>query len=168
MARDDPATELDARYGDAPEPTPWPIGRSILESSRRYWLTTVRPEARPHVTPLYALWHDGAMWFCTGADERKGRNLDSNPHCVLTTATSADDDGGLDVVVEADAVRVTDASCLRIVADAWEAKYGPDWHWEIEDGSFAADGRQALVYELAPVTAFGFGTRPFSQTRWRF
>lgn len=63
MARDDPATELDARYSDATEATPWPFGRTILESARMYWLTTVRPGGRPHVTPLHALWHDGAMWF---------------------------------------------------------------------------------------------------------
>ena len=132
-----------------------------------YWITTVRPSGRPHVTPLYALWHDGAMWFCTGADERKGRNLAANTRCVLTTGNN-DDDGGLDVVLEADAVQVTDETRLRVVADGWEAKYGPDWHWEIEDGSFAADGRHALVYELAPTVAFGFGKRPFSQTRWRF
>lgn len=167
MPRDDPTTELDERFGEVTEPTPWAFGRSILESSRMYWITTVRPDGRPHVTPIYAVWQDGAMWFCTGADERKGRNLDANPHCVLTTGTN-DDDGGLDVIVEADAVRVTDESRLDSLADAWGAKYGPAWRWDVVDGAFSSDGRSALVYELAPIVAFGFGKRPYSQTRWTF
>ena len=48
---------------------------------------------------------------------------------------------GLDVVVEGRAVRVSDDKVLRNLADAWEAKYGSEWHWEVADGMFRHSGR---------------------------
>jgi hypothetical protein len=40
----------------------------------------------------------------------------------------------------------------------------------VRDGAFnGEDGNVALVYEVRPTTAFGFGKgKLFSQTRWRF
>ena len=52
---------------------------------RSHWVTTVRPDGRPHVTPLVAVWLDDALYFCTGDDERKARNLRENRSCVMTT-----------------------------------------------------------------------------------
>jgi hypothetical protein len=40
-----------------------------------FWLSTARPDGRPHVTPFIAVWLDEALWFCTGADELKAKNL---------------------------------------------------------------------------------------------
>jgi hypothetical protein len=38
-----------------------------------------------------------------------------------------------------------------------------------DDGAFLNNvGGEALVYEVAPVQAFGFGKGAYSQTRWRF
>src|SRR2546429_3661978 len=39
------------------------------------WLTTVRPDGRPHVMPLGAEWVDGAFYFTSGATTRKAKNL---------------------------------------------------------------------------------------------
>jgi hypothetical protein len=30
-----------------------------------HWLSTVRPDGRPHVAPLIAVWVDDALVFCT-------------------------------------------------------------------------------------------------------
>ncbi|MFF5209594.1 hypothetical protein [Streptosporangium sp. NPDC000396] len=61
-----------------------------------------------------------------------------------------------------------DDARLRRVADAYESKYGSDWHFEVRDGAFHGEEVEALVYEVVPVTAFGFRKGEFSQTRWRF
>ncbi len=127
----------------------------------------MRPDGRPHVTSLFAVWLDDAFYFCTGDHERKAKNLTRNVHCVITTGSHVNE--GLDVVVEGDAVRVRDAAKLARLADAWKTKY--DWHWTVRDGAFvdAADGSVAPVYEVAPTKAFGFGKGAVpSQTRWRF
>jgi len=164
-----PVTDLDPRYsGPGAVPTDWEAARERLAGAGVYWLSTVRPDGRPHVTPLLAVWLDGAMHFCTGAEERKSRNLADNPHCVLTTGNEALDEG-LDLVVEGDAVPVRDDAALRRLAEAWAAKYGEEWRFEVSGGAFRhPGGGAALVYEVAPVTAFGFRKGDYSQTRWRF
>ena len=137
-----------------------------------FWLSTVRPDGRPHVTPLIAVWVDEGLWFCTGPEERKARNLARNPHVVLTTGCDRLGDG-LDLVVEGEATRIYDETELTRVAAAYEAKYGSDWRFEVREGAFlhggSGEGSVALVYRVAPFVAFGFGKgEEFSQTRWRF
>ena len=169
MARSEPVTELDARFSsESATPTGWSQARKGLEGAEVYWLSTVRPDGRPHVTPLIAVWHDGALSFCTGATERKAKNLEHNPHVILTTGSNALGEG-LDLVVEGDARRITDDARLHALADAYESKYGEDWHFDVRDGTFHQGDIEALVYEVAPTTAFGFGRgERYSQTRWRF
>jgi nitroimidazol reductase NimA-like FMN-containing flavoprotein (pyridoxamine 5'-phosphate oxidase superfamily) len=163
-----PSTELDVRYGE-PEarPVPWEQAQDALSTAPLYWITTVRPDNRPHVTPLVAVWHEGAIHFCTGADERKGRNLAANPAVVLTTGTNSLH-SGTDVVVEGEAVRINDDAELQRVADAFLVKYGEEWHFQVADGTFQHGPGAALVYRVAPSTVFAFGKDPYSQTRYTF
>ncbi|MCF6524787.1 pyridoxamine 5'-phosphate oxidase family protein [Streptomyces sp. JJ36] len=164
-----PVTELDPRYSSpGAAPVPWQRARTRLAEAELYWLSTVRPGGRPHVTPLIAVWHDDGLHFCTGPAERKARNLAAGAHCVLTTGCNTLGEG-LDVVVEGEATRVTGDAALRTLAGLYEAKYGNDWRFQVADGAFHGDGGRALVFRVAPVTAYGFakGAR-FGQTRWRF
>jgi hypothetical protein len=169
MAPGGPVTELDPRYGEPDAgPTPWEDARELLEDAELFWIGTVRPDGRPHLTPLLAVWVGEALWFCTGPDERKARNLEANPACTLTTGGNALQ-GGIDLVVEGEAVRVLDEGRLGSVAAAIEAKYGADWHFDVVDGAFQQGGEgAALVFEVAPTVAFAFAKDPYSQTRYRF
>ncbi|WP_020115923.1 pyridoxamine 5'-phosphate oxidase family protein [Streptomyces canus] len=169
MTEKEPETHLDARYSD-PDATAhaWAHAESLMASAELFWISTVRPDGRPHVTPLPAVWVHGALHFCTGPEERKAKNLARNPHVTLTTGTNIWD-MGYDLVVEGEAVRVSDDARLRELAAAWEAKYGDFWHFEVRDGYFHHGPGHAVVYAVAPRTVFGFGKgQPFSQTRWRF
>jgi hypothetical protein len=169
MAIDQPATELDARFSSpGATPTDWVQGRRRIEDAEVFWLSTVRPEGRPHVTPLLSVWLDGSAFFCTGATERKAKNLERSPHCVLTTGCNQLGEG-LDIVIEGDAVRIRDEGRLRRVAGLYASKYGDDWRFDVRDGAFHGQGGEALVFEVAPSTVFGFRKGDeFSQTRWRF
>jgi nitroimidazol reductase NimA-like FMN-containing flavoprotein (pyridoxamine 5'-phosphate oxidase superfamily) len=144
--------------------------RGDLQDAQVFWLSTVRPGGRPHVTPLLGVWLDGALYFCTGPTERKAKNLAQNPQCVLTTGCNQLD--GLDLVVEGEAAKVSDEAELRSVADTYETKYGR--HFTAPEGTWFGLGDNiragaALVYRVTPSTAFGFGKgKQFSQTRWRF
>ena len=170
MPTTEPTVALGAGFSsEGATPTPWSEGQQVLQDAQVYWLTTVRPDGRPHVTPLLAVWLDDALHFSTGPDERKAENLDHNRRCILTTGRNTLDEG-LDLVVEGDAVLVRDDTLLRRLAEAWEAKYGSDWHFEVAEGAFLnTEGGKALVFEVRPTTVFGFGKgKVFSQTRWRF
>ena len=163
-----PTLHFDERYGDAESPPPWSDVERALVSAELFWISTVRDNEQPHVTPLIALWLDGALYFCTGPHEQKARNLAGNPRCTFTTGTNTWDDG-LDVVVEGIAMRVTDAGNLQRIADGLEDKYGAVWHFDVADGGFAADGHDiAHVFRVAPAHVYAFGKAPHSQTRFTF
>lgn len=169
MTAKQPQTLLDARYSDETATAiPWTEAEKLLTEAELFWISTVRPDGRPHVTPLPTVWSDGALHFCTGPEERKARNLAGNPNVVLTTGTNIWNQG-YDLVVEGEAERITDDARLRELAAGWEAKYGSFWHFEVADGCFRHGAGAAYVFSVAPRTVFGFGKgEPFSQTRWRF
>lgn len=165
----EPITEIDARYSaEGAVATPWEQARELLEQAETYWLTTVRPDGRPHVTTLVSLWHEGAMYFATGPEERKALNLEANRNVALTTGVSSMG-GGLDVVVEGVAERATDPATLKALSEAYVAKYGPDWAFQVgEGGVLHEDGRLALVFQVVPRVVFSFRKGDFAQTRYRF
>ena len=165
---DTPTTSLDSRFSDpAATPTPWDDAIRVLETAELFWITTVRAEGRPHVTPLVAVWLDGAIHFSTGESEQKSLNLRSNPHVVLTTGSNTWDHG-LDVVVEGDAVRVADDDTLKRLADAWRTKWDGRWQYEARAGAFHHEAGEALVYAVAPTKVLSFGKGTFSHTSHRF
>ncbi|MGX9230084.1 pyridoxamine 5'-phosphate oxidase family protein [Streptomyces albus] len=167
----EPHTELDARYS-SPDATatPWTEAVSCLERAEIFWLSTVRQDGRPHVTPVMTVWTDGALHFTTGERERKVLNITGNPQVGLTTGTNTYG-GGCDLVVEGEAVRVTDEGRLAALATLWEAKYGSEWHFDVHEEAFRSPAHdiRSLVFRVVPRTAFGFGRGArFSQTRWHF
>jgi nitroimidazol reductase NimA-like FMN-containing flavoprotein (pyridoxamine 5'-phosphate oxidase superfamily) len=168
---------IDPRYGDASATAPpWADIERLLADAQLYWIITVRADGRPHAVPLVGVWHDGAFAFCTGSDEQKQRNLDVNPHVAVTTGTTGADgwDRGKDVVVEGTAQRITDAESLQALANAWSAKYGADWQFEVsgqefvevsDSGGSTAGGAWVYRVVAAKVIAFGDG---HGQTTYRF
>jgi nitroimidazol reductase NimA-like FMN-containing flavoprotein (pyridoxamine 5'-phosphate oxidase superfamily) len=164
----EPVPEQDVRFGDATSPpTPWADVRRVLDSAELFWISTVRRDGRPHVTPLPAVWADDCLYFCTGAAEQKGVNLAGNPNVTLTTGRNQWKQG-LDVVVEGSAARVSDDAKLRALADLWRSKYHGDWDFAVADGMFHHEGGDALVFEVAPTKVFAFAKGQFAQTRYRF
>jgi general stress protein 26 len=163
-----PTAQIDSRFSDPTAgPTPWSDAARVLEQAEVYWLTTVRADGRPHVTPLIGVAQDGALHFCTGLGEQKARNLGHRSQVALTTGTNTLAQG-LDVVVEGTAVRVTDRESLQRLADAYEAKYGSRWHFDVGDGVFGAGDRAAAVFRIEPAKVLVFAKEPHAQTTFRF
>ncbi|HEV2928369.1 MAG TPA: pyridoxamine 5'-phosphate oxidase family protein [Propionibacteriaceae bacterium] len=71
MVELEPVTDLGAFSSDGAVATEWAKALADLQGAEVYWLSTVRPDGRPHVTPLLGIWLDGALYFCTGPSERK-------------------------------------------------------------------------------------------------
>jgi hypothetical protein len=174
MAFRAPAAELDHRFSsDGATPASWREAQAVLMDAEVFWISTVRRDGRPHVTPLIAVWFDGALYFTTGAREQKARNLAGNRRCILTTGCNALGKG-LDLVVEGRAARVSSDPRLRRIARLYVAKYGREWRFTVRNGHFvhggeAHEGSLALVYGVALTKVLGFRKgREFSHTRWRF
>jgi PPOX class probable F420-dependent enzyme len=154
------------------KPIPWSVGLEYVVTAGTFWLSTVRPDGRPHVAPLTAVWHGDAIWFSTGPEERKAKNLRRNPSCILTAGCSDLAEGALDVVLEGSAEQVTNDAELRPIAEAHGRKYGRQtWDYVVCDGAFAhrsVEGR-SIVFRVRPVRGLGFRKGDaFSQTTWRF
>jgi hypothetical protein len=179
MAEKKPVSEknLDG-YGSPP--ISWDRARERLEEEWRlqgpagdgaphtHWLATVRPDGRPHVMPVGAVWLDSAFYFTAGAGTRKAKNLARNSRCVITLAG-----GGLDLVVEGEAVKVIDETKLQRLAEAYGSA---GWQPTVRDGAFyhefsapSAGPPPWDLYEFTPTTVFALATaEPFGATRWRF
>ena len=166
-----PVTTFDQEYSDpAATATGWEETRKALQEAELFWVSTVRADGRPHVTPVVAAWAEGAIWFTTGADEQKFVNLRANPHVVLTTGCNRWD-GGLDVVLEGDAVQVTDDAVLGRVAGAFSTKWDGRWQWIARGGYFrGTDGSgEATVFSVTPAKVFAHAKGdPFGATRHMF
>ncbi|MGW5472963.1 pyridoxamine 5'-phosphate oxidase family protein [Streptomyces chartreusis] len=165
-------SEPDAVLGPFSSPaaraTPWASALEILDEAEVFWLSTVRPDGRPHVTPLLATWSLGGMCFTTGEQERKAHNLESNPHCVLTTGTNALT--GVDVVIEGAASVVGERGEREQAVADFERRYGP--HLTSPEGTWYRLGEAVIagdvrLYRIAPTVGFAFGKLPTSsQTRY--
>ena len=163
----EPTVELN---GDFSEPgtgaVPWADAEAVLDKSEMFWLSTVRTDGRPHVTPLPTVYLDGTLYFCAGAREQKTANLRANPRCVLTTGTNQLF-SGLDVIAEGEAIRATDADLLVRLKDLWKSKL--DWDYVIVDDHFDdGAGHDGLVFGVMPDKVLSFGEKPYTQTRYRF
>lgn len=161
-------TNLDI-YGD--EPIPWSRARDQLQddsTKKTYWLATVRPDGRPHVAGVGALWLDEKIYFTSGEGTRKSRDLAENPNCVVSVALP-----DLDLVVEGTATKVTDGATLRRIAERYAAQ---GWPASVDDGAITAAYSAPSagpapwhLYFVTPVTAFGVATaEPYGAMRWRF
>ncbi|TMC30270.1 MAG: pyridoxamine 5'-phosphate oxidase family protein [Chloroflexi bacterium] len=159
-------------YGNPP--LPWSRALDQLEAAadtqapRTTWLSTVRPDGRPHLTGVGALWVDGKFYFTSGASTRKSRNLAANPNCALSMVLK-----GLDLAVEGRAEKVTDPATLERLAARYAAQ---GWPARAIDGALTAEFSAPSagpapweLYVVTPVTAFGVATaEPYGATRWRF
>jgi pyridoxine/pyridoxamine 5'-phosphate oxidase len=83
--------------------TPWTEARDRFAEANRYWLATVRADGRPHIMPVFGVWVRDVLYFTAARTSRKAKNLALNARCVVAADVST-----LDVVVEGEAVRVSD------------------------------------------------------------
>ena len=134
------------------------------------WLATINADGSPHVTGVGALWVDGSLWFETGAQTRKGRNLARDPRCSLSVSTLEFDlvlEGEAHVVEEAAAVA---AMAARWAAEGWPARVDETGVALTADYSAPSAGRPPWkVYQLVPRRATALAIPdPGGATRWTF
>jgi len=159
------------RYGSAE--LPWSRPRDILTTDTptadlTFFVATVRPDGRPHSAGVGAIWVDDALYFTSGPGTRKSRNLAANPACSVSVRLR-----GLDLVLEGEAHRVTDAATLERVAAVYRTGGWP--------ASVAGDALTAPysapsagpapwhVYRLTLHNAVAVaGAEPHGATRWNF
>lgn len=138
---------------------PWSWALKRLRESRDYWLSTVWPDGRPHLTPVWAVWHDDALWFSASRHARKIRNIRASSAVCLAT-----DDPLNPVVIEGTARIMTDSTSLREFLSNMNDKYRTGCTIDFLDPARTATVR------VRPRWAFALRESDFlgSPTRWEF
>ncbi len=149
-------------YGISDQPDgllPWSFADLQLTAARNYWISSTRPDGRPHAAPVWGVWLEGVLYFGTGPGSVKARNLAANPALVVHL------ESGDEVVIlegEAQWLVEVEPDLWQRIADNYAAKY---------DG-FRPDppSSQGPFVALRPQTALGWLEEDFvrSATRWRF
>jgi hypothetical protein len=134
---------------------PWSWALDRMCQCRNLWLTTVRPDGRPHMMPVWGLWLDDGFAFSTGAQSRKAKNIRANPNVAVAT-----DDGAEALIIEGTVIEMPASSHAAFI-QAYKHKY--DWELTADLGPF---------YLVRPQVAFGireYGDRETGGvTRWTF
>jgi PPOX class probable F420-dependent enzyme len=138
---------------------PWSWARRRLADSHDYWVSTVRPDGRPHAMPVWGVWLDACIWFSSSRRSRKARNLAERPDCVVTT-----DDALNPVVLEGRAELITEPAEIARFLDTLNAKYATSYGIDFLDPEVNATFRA----RPAQVIALREGDFTGSPTRWRF
>lgn len=154
------------------DPIPWSRALEALEAAEAQhqtpFLATTRPDGRPHVAGVGALWDEGKVYFVSGPDTRKSRNLAENPDCVIAMSLK-----GIDLEIEGTAVKVTDDATLQRLAK----RYGDQgWPATVKDGAFTHEYSAPSagpppwdLYEVVPKTVYGvLSEEPGGAMRWQF
>jgi hypothetical protein len=139
---------------------PWSWALERLEKSHNYWISTTRPDGRPHLMLIWGVWWQDAFWFSTGPRTRKSKNIAADPRSVIGTE-KADEAVILEGVME----EIKDRSVWKQLAQIYNSKYGGD----VEPLLLSSGGS---VFRLQPQVAFAQDEHAEnfaeSVTRWRF
>ncbi|NSW53971.1 MAG: pyridoxamine 5'-phosphate oxidase family protein [Anaerolineae bacterium] len=157
-------------YGNPP--LPWSRPRDLLAAAiffgRPAFLGTVRPDGRPHAAAIAPLWLAGEIYFTSGPGTRKARDLAHNPACTLSASLAT-----IDLVLEGEALRVTDAPTLeRLAARCREGGWPVQVAGDGFTGPYSAPSAGPPpwhLYRFRFHTAIGNATaEPNGATLWRF
>ena len=139
---------------------PWRKIDHYLRAFRSIWVSTTRPDGRPHAVPVWYFWDGKNIYFISGRSLQKSRNLARQPWIVVHAG-----DGDDVIILEGQAEVVRDRDELEWIDKAYRDKY-------VDPGS----GTQATIFEfeadlyrvnVSHVMAWEYGTVA-NRTDWKF
>lgn len=146
-----------AEYGNPKKQLEWAAIRKELEDAPTYWVSTTRPDGRPHVVPRDGVWLDDTWYYSGAAKTVHNRNIAKNPAAVMHVG-----DGIKAIIVEGE---VATASPTREIAqrlsDTTNVKYA---HYDMNttadtylSGDYLAlKARRVLAWTFLPEDATRF------------
>ncbi len=139
---------------------PWSKIDNCLRAFRSIWVSTTRPDGRPHVVPVWYIWDGRNLHFISAPNFQKSKNLARQPWIVVHVG-----DGDDVIILEGPVEIVIDAEELNRVDAQYRTKY-------VDPGS----GAQATIFEpnvdlyrvnVKHVMAWEYGTVA-NRPDWKF
>lgn len=152
--------KMDKGYGidtDTEGMLTWDFVTEQMTKGHNYWVSTTRSDGKPHAAPVWGLWIEGAFYFSTSLDSRKGRNLQTNPNVVIHLES-----GDEVVILEGTVEQLQpEQAFFDSFANLYEAKYNfrPEYPTE-----------QAALFILRHKVVLAWLEKAFPKTaaRWEF
>jgi len=113
------------------------------------WISTVRPDGRPHATPIWHVWRAGRAYIVTRGDAVKTANIRANPNVVITHT-----DARHPIIIEGRASFAPEAEAA--IQPLFLAKY--DWN-------ISTDAEYDTIIAITPVKIIAWGEE--DGQRWR-
>lgn len=139
---------------------PWHKVDLPLRATRSIWLSTTRPDGRPHAVPVWFVWDGESLYFATQAHSQKGLNLAHQSWVVAHLG-----DGDDTIIPEGPSEVVTDSAEIERLNAMYMEKY-VDPHSGAQatipnagDNIYRVQVQHVMTWEYGVV-----GTR----TDWRF
>jgi PPOX class probable F420-dependent enzyme len=113
-----------------------------LRTEQIIWLSSTRPDGRPHLVPVWFLWENPGILIFSRPDNQKIRNLRQNPNVMLALEAA---DQGADIVLLEGHATLLDEPSSAFMSSAYVQKYAAHiaaFQWTPE--SMAADYSQAI------------------------
>ena len=115
-------------------------------------VATVDSRQRPHMVPVCHVLADGKLFFASGKDARKVRNLHAVPSIAVTVDLYADDWSQLQgVMIQGTAAIIETGPRFRKLRKLLYAKY-PQY-----PEMSAIEERDSVIVEVTPTTVFSWG-----------
>lgn len=152
-------------YGVPPEvdgALEWRQVEAELVAAQHYWLTSVRPDGRPHVVPRWGVWLRGAFYYDGAPSTVHARNANIHPAVTLNLES-----GTRTVIIEGTSVatRADPAGLGDALALAFE-KYAAAGYHPTADAWAGDDGGGLRI--ITPQRALAWFDFPHDCTRFRF
>jgi len=94
---------------------------TLLDREAIVWLSTVRPDGRPHLIPIWLLWDGDAVLFASKPQACKVANLRARADCMLAVGDPMAD---FDVALIEARAELASMTTIELLAAGLLAKYG--------------------------------------------
>lgn len=112
------------------------------------WLSSVRPDGRAHLAPIWHVWHEGRAYVCTPSGSVRAHNVAHQPHVSLSLPDPYEVfiiEGGARPAPELESV----------LQPLFQVKY--DWN-------ISTDLKYDLILEITPLKIMAWGKH--GEGRW--
>ncbi len=124
----------------------------LIERERVCRVATVNEDGMPHLVPVCAVVADGRIYFGSGNDARKVKNLETNPRAAVTVDLYSDDWAHLKgVMVQGTATLIARGPRFRKIRALLYRKYPP------YATDAAIEESDSVVVEVTPTAVFSWG-----------
>ena len=111
MTNDSPFTHIQGHI-------PWSKIDIWLQGFRSIWISTTRPDGRPHAVPVWFIWEGESVYFATDKNSQKVKNLAAQPSIIVHAG-----DGDDVIIIEGKAGVITDPATTAQINERYMQKY---------------------------------------------